>query len=434
MSFSDIRPEFNVITDEELKSKFQEGLPVYFDTNVIRDLWRLHSAPRKSVMELIGDLSERVYLPFQTQVELKSQAFRTSLLNAIPRPSTNKIEGLISSARSKLEEEIGFIRPLPGAIGGSEEDVAQILDEVAEKFGAFLDWFNDVDGRVRQLLGAPIDVGAIRSGARNHDLLDELGETFQTDHFMSEPAPSTRDAWTVEYDQRINKDEPVGPGLTDVGKATVEKSAGDYYMWQEMLNHCVENGFSKGFFFVTQEKKKDLWEQKQDDEAVRRIDPRIQKESIDTTGGPMIVIDLEHFLRLAAPQESADMYSSIARDAVSESDEWTYEAYSSLLNLLAERGRTVQQEVIMEAAKRGGYITREEIGNILGWEDGAKNYLTRFRMPADSVKNILVDMKLLPDSASDPLVAVYRGPGEAVGYRVPPEFSDFCETSESVAG
>ena len=433
MGFKELHTEFNIITDDELQEYFDLDLPIYFDTNVFRSIWRMHSAPRNSVMDLLKQIKSRLWLPFQTQVELKSQAYTQSVFNSVPRTGLEKARASIENARSGMGGEIAKIRPLPNLDQEGGREIEEIRSDFNNRFDEFLAWFDQIDKQIQALLGVPVDVEAIRSGAATHVLLDELEDLFPADHFLSQPSAEWVQKCVEEYRERNRRDDPIGPGASDSGKATEEQSAGDYLMWREILEHAVQNEFRNGFFFVTEEKKKDLWEMKQEKGAPRRIHPQIQRESIETTGGPMLVVDFQQLMRLAAPLGTADFYSTLAQDVEATEAEWNIQAYRQLLSHLEERGRQDQRDVIVAAAANGGFISRKEIGSILGWGEG-KNYLKRFRMPADTVKGILVESKLIHDSVSDPLTAVYRGPGEAVGYSVPDEFVGFEERDDDDPG
>lgn len=114
---------------------------------------------------------------------------------------------------------------------------------------------------------------------------------------------------------------------------------------------------------------------------------------------------------------------NISQDVKVSTSTWSESAYDELLELLSKRGHERQRDVIIGAARAGGYIERAEIGKILGWGD-AKKHLTRFRMPADRAKAELVERGQVSQDAGDPLWAVYDGPGEAIGYAVPDVFAE----------
>ncbi|WP_453984634.1 PIN-like domain-containing protein [Brevibacterium casei] len=425
MSFPAIRPEYSIYTDEELKSKFNEGSPIYFDTNILRWLWRLHTNPRKSVYKLLSNHNGRIFLPYQTQYEIQAQAYSDSVMNGIPNPAFQEPKGMLQTVLNKTRSEVDKVRPQGIETEVNSESISELSREVEQKFEEFINWYESIERQVVNWLGEPIDVQRIKRGEMTNGLLDEAANLFLDGHMLGDPGIKVRKRWIEDYEERMKRDEPIGPGKTDQGKPTSADSAGDYLMWQEILNHCEASGFVDGFFFVTEEKKADIWEYQQGPKSLRRIDPAIQKESIARTGGPMLVIDLPKLLELASPdKQSSEVYDRIIQDAEETASEWTLDTYKDLLDSLANQGYDSQHDVIIGAARREGYISRSDIGEILGW-NGENRYLTRFRVPADRVTQNLIDYGDIDESVVYPLTAMYDGPGEAVGYSVPLEFVEF---------
>lgn len=414
-----------VFTESEIREVYDKGVPIYFDTMVIRNLWKKHSNPRASLLESMKPLSGRTYLPYQVQAELYRQAYSDSVLNNVPRTGMQEPRGMLQKVRKAVLDEVLEVHPHNLGDGVSEVQIKDFSSAVAAKFDEFTIWFDEVDQQLKDWLGDELDVNAIRRGIGSHALLDEVAEVFEPQHLLESPDKVTLVEWTAEYQARVSRDDPVGPGKSDTNKGSVEERAGDYFIWKEILSHCVGNGFSDGFMFVTEERKPDLWQVQQGEKSLRRIDPRIQLESIEATGGPMIVISFNELLELAVADDGQrEILTNISESTHDEASDWDKAAYSELLAILDRQNYARQYQVIVAAAKAGGYIDRAEIGKVLGWGE-TNRYLTRFRMPVDRAKQELVNMDLIGVDASDPLWAVYEGPGEAVGYAVPSIFAEF---------
>lgn len=432
MDFPVIHRHMHVFTEAEIQDAYNAELPIYFDTMVFRNLWLLHTNPRLSILEAMRGLHARTYLPYQMQVELHRQAYTDDVLNKIPMPGIFEPMGLAKKVRGMVLSEVENVRPqgLPGAVAESELANFEAANE--KHFDAIDDWLKEVDTRLRAWLGDRIDVNGIRRGACEHALLQQVGSIFEPNHLLPPHGEDKLATWREEYHVRISQDEPVGPGKEDRHKSSLDEAAGDFYAWREMLDHCQAHGFTNGFIFVTDEKKPDLWEVRQTNKALKRIDPRIQQESISATGGPMYVLSFEEFLGLAIKDDGArELLSNISQVAEVTQATWTEEAYLELLDLLLSGGHSRQHAVIVGAARAGGYLDRQEIGEILGWGT-EKRYLTRFRMPADRVKDELVSRNLLGDEAESPLWAVYDRPGEAKGYAVPDVFASIQQDLDSL--
>lgn len=424
MAFPIVHRHMHVYTDEEVQGAFEAGAPIYFDTMVFRNLWKLHKNPRESLLESIKELSERTYLPYQVQAELHRQAYSDAVLNGVPRPGLFEPQGMLKNVMQSVLAEVHKVRPRGQESGVTAEEIAHFHAAAAEKFGEFSQWLDGVDRQLREWLGDQIDVTSIRRGSQTHLLLDEIDAVFEEGHLLESPGAQELESWRELYLKRVKQDDPVGPGKTDRNKGSVDEAAGDYYVWKEMLAHCSAHRYSDGFFFVTEERKPDIWEFQQGEKTLRRIDPRIQLESLEATGGPMHVVTFEELLDLAVSDAGElEILSKISQDVNVGAATWNDSAYTELLDLLIKRGCERQRDVIVGAAREGGYIARAEIGKLLGWGSGNR-YLTRFRMPADRAKADLIDLGVVGADAADPLWAVYEGPGEAVGYAVPNVFAE----------
>lgn len=379
----------------------------------------------------MAGLRGRLILPHQTQIELYRQSYNGALHDV---PSFGLVDaiGRIENLKKATLNEIDKVRPLEiDEVSITEDQVSKLRQSVEAKFDDLVRWHENVQRQVQDWLGDPIDVRRIRRGEIPNGLLQEIAEVFGDKYLLGAATPEVQERWMKEYQERVSRDDPLGPGASDARKSSPADAAGDYIMWQEAVAYCKKNGANKGFFFVTEEKKKDYWETQQDPGALRRLNPEIQRETIASTEGPMLMINFEQFTRLASPDDQSfdSKYSQIIRDTETSPEPWPREAYHSLVAELERSGGDRQLKVILSAAARGGYISREEIGEVLEW-NGENRYLTRFRMPADRVKKQLVSDGAISETVEDPLVAVYDGPGESVGYTVPAEFSDYYENPE----
>lgn len=425
LTFPIVHPHLHVYTGDEIRECFESGAPIFFDTMVFRNLWKLHSNPRASLLETIGTLKSRTYLPYQVQVELHRAAYSDAVLSNVPTPGLFRAKGDLESVGKTVLDEIAKVRPQNSSNGVTAQQIKDLQVQIDEKLETFQSWLVEVDEKLRTWLGDQINVSDIRRGKKNHTLLDEVSEVFEEGHLFESPGEEELAKWKELYLARVKQDDPVGPGKSDTNKESTDEAAGDFYVWKEMLEHCAKEGASKGFVFVTEERKPDIWEVQQNDKALRRIDPRIQAEAIEATGGPMHVLTFEEFLNLAVSDETTrEILFNISQDAGSTTVSWTSKAYVELLDILMRRNQLGQRNVIIAAAKAGGYLPRAAIAEILGWGD-ENRYLTRFRMPADRAKADLVENGELGLEASDPLWAVYDGPGEAKGYAVPGAFEEF---------
>lgn len=424
MSFPVIHRHLHVYTDEEVREAFAHRIPVFFDTNVLVRFWKLHSNPRRVLLSMISDVRSQTYLPYQVQSELYEGAYK---LQSIPTPGLAQGREIIRQLESIINKELEKVRPTTGGGTPTPEEVEHKKEESAGKIAELNTWIDALNKQLREWLGEPIDVRAIKRGACPNLLLEEISDAFDPEHFLPEIEQSQKERWFKEFENRVKLDDPLGPGRTDIGKGSNEQAAGDYFIWREMLGYCVDKGFSEGFIFVSEERKADIWEEKQSDDTLRRIDPRLQKEAIEMTGGPVYTMTFDEFIALVTSDENRrEFLTTLSEDADVLEEVWSLEAFERLLQLLEDWDYDRQSKVIRAASEKGGYISRSDIGEVL--ELGQNNfYLTRFRMPADRAMNLLLKEGYLHGDVTPPLVAVYDGPGEAVGYSVPSEFSELIQ-------
>jgi hypothetical protein len=111
--------------------------------------------------------------------------------------------------------------------------------------------------------------------------------------------------------------------------------------------------------------------------------------------------------------------------AEGEPSGWTSDALLAAVAALRSGRAWAQVQVIEQAARRGGFIAREEVYAVAGYDSGRS--LRGFTRPVNRVVSRLQDEGLLPEDAEDLLEPVYddtvRGYQRARGFRVP---ADVC--------
>lgn len=102
---------------------------------------------------------------------------------------------------------------------------------------------------------------------------------------------------------------------------------------------------------------------------------------------------------------------------------WTLDHIDLLRDHLRNRGKTVQLMVFDEAIRCGGFIPREAVYKIGGYDPGRR--LNNWTAPFTVATNYLVDDCELPEDADWPVETEYGDGGPqyrpAIGFRVLPE-------------
>jgi hypothetical protein len=130
--------------------------------------------------------------------------------------------------------------------------------------------------------------------------------------------------------------------------------------------------------------------------------------------------------------EDADRVDRLLSDrgAVPENGGWTVVAIEALLEQLRAEG-AVQGAVIEHAALEGGFIAREEVYEIAGYDEGRQ--LKGFTRPVNRIARALREAERIDEEAADLLVAVYdplsENPSEACGFEINAEALPLVEAA-----
>jgi hypothetical protein len=153
---------------------------------------------------------------------------------------------------------------------------------------------------------------------------------------------------------------------------------------------------------------------------------------IDVTGwAPARVTDLLAFANASAADAASETGDSTGRAAVDdelvEPSGWEQDTLLAAYAELRNNRSWPQVNVIEQAAKNGGYISREETYQAAGF-DPAKRSLKGLTRPVNRVVTKLQDAGQVPDDVEDLLQPVYddtiSGYQRASGFRIP---GDVCK-------
>ncbi len=95
-----------------------------------------------------------------------------------------------------------------------------------------------------------------------------------------------------------------------------------------------------------------------------------------------------------------------------ESTGWTREHVELLRDHLKQRGKTVQLDAFDAAVRNGGFVSRDEVYRLGGYQPSRK--LNNWTAPINNFSETLVQTHGLPEDAAWPIVTEY---GEGSGYR-----------------
>lgn len=409
-------------TMQYLTDRFNDpDVPIFFDTGALLEFYNIHPAPRRRMLAALKTIDSRLFLPSHTLVELlrNKDTAGFQYLESLQAP-LKKFYGFLATIDSQLQTMIDAAIP-DGAERDSETTAGfDQARKLIEEAGIL------VRDQAERAFGEQERVDELRSGQIEDDIFGGIIDLFRDENVSPLASEEAKEAALAQFQKRISQDPPLGPGKTDQAK---DRSAfdgaagavGDYLIWLDILSQARRIAEGKGFFFVTQEKKEDYWVSSQKESAegsLRKLDPRLQSEALEATGGPALLIDRNQLWKLLSSYNESEDFSKFE----SASAQWSEAAFEQLLSMLASGGHESHLRVINRAIREGGAITRAQIGEELGW-GGEDRYLTKFSSPVLRIQSRLVESGVLPAAAPRALTAVYEnGPGAATGYRVPDEF------------
>jgi hypothetical protein len=418
MSFSDGEFEgYAVPSFEAIDAALQDGW-VVVDANVLLNLYPMRAPARELALKCFSALGDRLWVPHQVVREFwRNRPARLLEL----KKEANPVEALRTGVASLMNKLTPASRP-GGDVRDLKESINAKLDELQQQIeaavGEPLDW--------RKALANPADDPLVTS---LQALLDKR---------VGDP-PSDEGPMIEEGKKRFARKQP--PGWIDGPKKAdqlPEQGTGDYLLWEQTLSHLESVGISSPFVIVSNDEKEDWRLQYSGKDFLLGARPEMVVEARQRLGQPVYVISPSEFYdvmvrRISDADSSAT--ASLIESATSSVDHedagWTRRSFELLLRRLRSEGYLVQEAAILAGAgSADGFVPRSAIYSLGSYEETRS--LKRFSLPARRAMLALIEDGELAESATEPLVAVYDGPGRTVGYRVPLEFAGFVGDESKV--
>lgn len=255
-------------TDE---AEFFRGATVVLDTNVLLALYKLSVSAREDALRAIESSVDRLWLPHQVGVEFYRH-------HAAHRDMRSK------AYRDAIKQTAQFERLATKDLGSgtTHEDLRKNVARVVR------DAVRQVDVEIEKARDADTAITTPESD----DVLERI-ETAFDGRVAAVPAPATLRSRTEEFTNwRVPGRVP--PGFEDRGKTGTVRTAGDYLIWAEILEHAAANHLD--ILFVTEDGKDDWWE---NSEGGRRPHRDLVLEFQRATGSNYHQVGMEAFVRLA---------------------------------------------------------------------------------------------------------------------------------------
>ncbi|MEU9740170.1 PIN-like domain-containing protein [Micromonospora chersina] len=406
---------YRVVTTAEKRHALTAAL-VAVDANVLLNLYRYNPRTTNDLLAVLDKLGDRLVVPHQAIRE-----FHRNRLKAIGNP-----EQANNDARTALDKsQQAALRALDGWSKQVALDESQLQHLHADLEQVFDKLRTAVDGAAPDRVhpSTPTDEDPVLHRLR--DLLD--GKV------LPRPDEGRWSALIDEGKQRVIEEVP--PGYLDAEKSDQypEGAAGDFLVYIQACEEAKTRQLD--LIIVTNDEKEDWWWRRGGD----LIGPRqeMTREFFDLTGRrlflmrPSELLDHSDALNVQVNPNSAKDAGTSRSDIEDAVDadvddvgvgEWTAEAVDDLLDRLRIEGRGDLAEVIHEAARQGGTISRDAVYTICGYSDD--RLLVGFTRPTARITASLQAEQRLPQSVTPMLTPLYRGPGRLYAVRIPPEVAE----------
>lgn len=387
-------------TEADYRSLLTGGLVVP-DTNVFLNLYRYNEPTRSDLFTVLSGLGERLWVPRQVMVEFWRN--REAVLQD-PRDTDKTARELAAQS----DEATGTFRAWANRVGLSSKRSEELISVLSEAFGEVIAGVAELadddasqsatnTGKDPVLVGLePILNGRVGTGldeAEHHKALEEAK-------------------------RRAAAKEP--PGYKDFGKPGIGP-AGDYLIWAQTLREAKRQ--RRDVLIVTGDVKEDWWRREHGE--LRGPRPELAEEMRKMAGARLFMLRPESLLLHARQilnfEVRDESVQDIERVAEGENGGWSISTIDQLLARLSEEGWSAQEQAIRMAALRDGFVEREIVYSLGGYDEGRS--LRGFTRPVNRITREFRQYKIIPESAIDILATEYDpvsdNPGWASGFRVP---------------
>ncbi|TCO59223.1 hypothetical protein EV192_10464 [Actinocrispum wychmicini] len=379
-------------TDAEYRNVLTSGL-VVLDTNVLLNLYRYTAQARADFLSVLHALQPNLWIPERVIDEFWNS--REGVLRN-PRRTAETLKQL-DSQRSNALTQINQWAKLASL---SSDDTATMVKTLRTAFDSIRDTIEEHEDD---------QVSSFAQDTNSDSLLGELEPILD-----GRVGPRLNED---EYQRLIDEgkrrlEAEIAPGFCDVKAKGLDGAVGDYLVWEQLLQQA--SIVRRDVLIVTAENKPDWWRMERGE--LRGPHPHLINELRERAGVQLFMLQPNRLLDYAKAALQISVHEgsseSVARVNSSLADEgdlptggWNAGAISELLTRL-DREAPVQAAAIRQAAKQGGYISRDDVYE-LGEYDPERRQLKGFTRPIKRIVQELRDRGVIPEEALDVLGTRY---------------------------
>lgn len=374
------------------------------DANVLLNLYRYTEQARADLLQVLGALGDRLWVPHQVLVEFWPNR-----------------EGTIGDARStgtKAAEDMA------GHAAQAVKTLRTWADHVAlpdEEFDRLRTQLSEVFDDVQETI---VNVGEgewqnITSDTSTAPLIAQL-EPALAGRVGAPLEPDDHDKAVKEGLRRVEKRIP--PGYMDRNKDG-DGASGDFLVWEQILREAA--GRKCDVLFVTADGKEDWWREERGFSRGPR--PELTAERKARGGGRLLILTPKRFVEVAAPvlkfrlrEGSVEDIERVERIGTEDKyGGWSATALRELFDRLAYEGYQNRVDVIKYAAEMDGFVSALSVCEICDYDDDRT--LRGFTRPVKRITGQLRQLGKIAESAVSVLETRYEaGEMKAYGFSVDP--------------
>ncbi|MFG1707440.1 PIN-like domain-containing protein [Nonomuraea sp. M3C6] len=301
--------------DDAQHREFFENAMIVLDTNVLLSLYELHASARDEVIDALARVQSRLWLPYQVGLEF-----------------VRRRHAVIAARTRSLSEAL---RDVDKRFIAARQAIIAARDEVGQLYVKYA-WNYEITQELSESItqqSVDAAVSAIKQDLRQRvkDLKDKhdlaLGSIDSDDHILpivadlygnqvAAPVPpeTVRNRVTEAITYRFPNEIP--PGFSDATKGTDLNRAGDYLIWEEIIERARQLPEPRRVIFVSSDGKEDWYEPAEPGRAARPW-PMLSDELWARAGANLRILKSAQFFegahRYLDAQISTTTYKEIDR-------------------------------------------------------------------------------------------------------------------------
>lgn len=325
-------PEFYRPDDDELRQFVTEAVVVP-DANVLLGLYRLSSQQRNDILNVLAAVNERLWIPYQ--VGLEYQRNRLQVLVGQAGLYDSLIDLTPKADLDTLRKKLDGLADLPVEV---RAEAAELLEPHSQRLAEVVDQYRAAATALRDA-----HVVSREQGFTSDPVRERLDELFNGR--VGPPPGSDKDLEDRVAEGQRRAEKKIPPGYEDKGKDSPERRAGDYLLWQQILDKAATD--ERRFLFVTSDVKDD-WFQKH---GKKIIGPRpelvVESQKYSKAGAGYFQVTLSDFLELA----NAHLRTEVPPETIQKTSSLVEERWRDLD--ARQRGASVGRRYIELMSERG---------------------------------------------------------------------------------